>query len=107
MNQNNLIVALVAVIAIGGLVFFDTNATGGVILTDDVGTFYTGNRHSCGPSGSGSNVIGYDMPSYYAQGYYYYDCYTCPGDAIHAQPHVMCKYLPPPTRPVGAPQGVY
>ena len=86
-------VAVIAVIAIAGLVYFEGDGSGAFIIQ---------NRHSCG-----GNVIGYDVPSYYAGAPQYYECFICPRDMLNSQSHVMCEYLPVPSMPIGYPRGSY
>ena len=86
---NLLLVALVAIIAIGALSYAGS-ATGALGI---------GNRHSCG-----GNIIGLDVESYHLGSP---DCFVCPGNPINTQPHVMCKYTPLKSSPPGGPRGLY
>lgn len=95
------IVAAIAVLAISGLIYVQAQTPAGAQVIGEGGTV-PGLRHSCG-----GNIIGYDVPSYYIEGgYYYYECFLCPGNSMNPQPHAMCEYWPLPSAPVGAPRGI-
>ena len=91
-----IMVAVIAIIGIGVLALTQGNATGAQIMGE--GATYPGERHSCG-----GNIIGFDVPTYYATSTYY-ECFVCPGDGVQAQTHAMCRYWPLPYQPAGGPR---